>query len=189
MRNIIAAIVVLVAVAGIGYYLLHLEKEHHSGLTAPPRKVLDVDEDAIEAHSSGDLRVKVYFYRLGATDPNDDFLQEEERSIHDTGDALMTARQIVNEVIKEQSGEGDSLSSETRLREIYLLEDGTAVVDFSAESVRQLGGGITSELGIIYAVTRSLRSNLPQVARVKFVVEGEERPTFGSHVCIREPFM
>jgi spore germination protein GerM len=179
---------VLATAVGIGYYLMSLERQHQSGLTAPVRKVLDVDDDAIEAHSSGEMPVKIYFYRLGATDPGGDFLDEEERSIHDTGDALMTARQIVNEVIKTQSPE-ETLSAEARLREIYLLEDGTAVVDFPEETIRQLGGGITSELGLIYAVTRSLRGNIPQVERVKFVIEGEERPTFGSHVCIREPFM
>jgi spore germination protein GerM len=189
MKYIVIALLVLASAAGLGYYLLNLEKEHYSGLTAQTRKVLDVEEDAIEAHSSGDLRVKVYFYRLGATDPSNDFLIEEERSIHDTGDALMTARQIVNEVVKGQSGEESLLPPEARLREIYLLEDGTAVVDFPIESTEQLNGGIISELGILYSVTRSLRSNLPQVERVKFVVEGEERPTLAGHVCIREPFL
>jgi hypothetical protein len=44
-------------------------------------------------------------------------------------------------------------------------------------------------MAAIRSITQSLRINLPQVKRVKFLIEGQERPTFGGHVSIREPFM
>jgi hypothetical protein len=194
--------------------------------------MLDLESSALEARSSGDLEITLYFYRPSATldhldaqtsdefseitvqkipvqeipaaaDPgpanawvamvnseNAEVLIWETRSIFRTDDIILTARQIIHEVLKGPSdGEFQIFAPEARLRQVFLLEDGTALVDLSRQVVHPLLGGIAVELSALYSVTRSLRENIESISRVRFLVEGQERPTLAGHVSIREPFM
>ena len=78
---------------------------------------------------------------------------------------------------------------EARLRQVFLLEDGTALVDLSRQIVHPLLGGVAVELSALYSITRSLKVNIPEISRARFLVEGQERPTLAGHVSIRVPFM
>jgi predicted RNA binding protein with dsRBD fold (UPF0201 family) len=121
---------------------------------------------------------------------NAEVLIWETRSIFRTDDIILTARQIIHEVLKGPSdGEFQIFAPEARLRQVFLLEDGTALVDLSRQVVHPLLGGIAVELSALYSVTRSLRENIESISRVRFLVEGQERPTLAGHVSIREPFM
>ena len=80
-------------------------------------------------------------------------------------------------------------SEAAKLRQVYLLEDGTALVDLSQEVIYPLIGGVAAELSALYSITRSLTENLEEIKRIRFLIEGQERATLAGHVSIREPFM
>ncbi len=188
MRNAVIGVVLLILAMGGGYYLFRSESQHQSELSRSGQAI-DVESKALEAKSSGELKVKLYFYDPAAVAAGGDALVEEERSIFETQDPVLSARQIVNEVLQGRGSDEPSVfPSDARVRQIYLLEDGTAVVDLPKEAVDQLAGGITSELGAIQSITRSLRENVTQIKRVRFLIDGKERPTFSGHVSIRDSF-
>jgi len=181
---IIAAILLLLAVAS-GYWVYRFEKQRHKAQEESTKQTLDAEASALAKGSAPTLPVKLYLYSPRHVAPNDQFLYAEERTIFETQDTVLKARQIVNEVLKSRPLFGE----EAKLRQIYLLADGTAVVDVSQQTVKQLEGGVTSELAAILSITRSLRGNIDQIQRVRFLVEGQEAETFAGHVSIRAPFM
>lgn len=121
---------------------------------------------------------------------SENLLISETRSIFRTEDTILTARQIIHEVMKGPAEEDLRIFSErARLRQVYLLEDGTALVDLSREILHPLMHGIAVELSALYSITRSLTENIDEIKRIRFLVEGEERPTLAGHVSIRDLFM
>jgi spore germination protein GerM len=80
-----------------------------------------------------------------------------------------------------------ALPPATRLRQVYVLEDGTAYVDLS-EDVRQgLGGGSAEELYAVYSIVDSLVVNVPEIRRVGILIEGKEIETLNGHLDLRRP--
>lgn len=114
----------------------------------------------------------------------------ENRSIFRTDDIVLTARQIVHEVMKGPSTEELQIfAPEARLRQIFILEDGTAMVDLSRHAIHPLLGGVAVELAALYSITHSLKKTIEEISRVIFLVNGQEQPTLNGHVSIRKPFM
>ena len=231
-RTILIALGLVCLVVTVTSLLYFAERRRQEAVREAAQQMLDLESSALEARSSGDLEITLYFYRPSATldhldaQTSDEFseitvqeipVQEipaaaepgpanawvamvnsenaevliwETRSIFRTDDIILTARQIIHEVLKGPSdGEFQIFAPEARLRQVFLLEDGTALVDLSRQVVHPLLGGIAVELSALYSVTRSLRENIESISRVRFLVEGQERPTLAGHVSIREPFM
>ena len=114
----------------------------------------------------------------------------ENRSIFRTDDIVLTARQIIHEVMKGPSTEELQIfAPEARLRQIFILEDGTAMVDLSRHAIHPLLGGVAVELAALYSITHSLKKTIGEICRVIFLVNGQEQPTLNGHVSIRKPFM
>lgn len=63
----------------------------------------------------------------------------------------------------------------------------TAVVDFSQEFADAHSGGSTGEYLTLYSITNSL-TQIPQVERVSFTVDGQETDQFKGHFDLTETF-
>ena len=190
-QTILIALGLVFLVIIIAYSLYTVERQHQEALREAEQNRLDVEASALEAQSSGQLSVQLYFYQPGVMAPYPDLLISEKRSIFLTDDIILNARQIVHEVIKGPTVlEGLQIFSEAaKLRQVYLLEDGTALVDLSQEVIYPLIGGVAAELSALYSITRSLTENIEEIKRIRFLIEGQERATLAGHVSIREPFM
>lgn len=190
-RTIFIALALVFLAVMVTLYLYDIEREHQEAVRNVDQNRLDVESNALEARNSGDLAIKLYFYQPGVMAPHPDLLVSETRSIFLTEDIILTARQIIHEVIKGPSTkEGFRVFSErARLRQVYLLEDGTALVDLSQEVIYPAIGGVAAELSALYSITRSLTENIQEIKQIRFLVEGQERPTLAGHLSIREPFM
>ena len=66
---------------------------------------------------------------------------------------------------------------------------GTAYIDLSQEVVSGHIGGTAAELATIFSIVNSLTVNLPEMQRVHFLIEGEERDTLKSHLDLRRDFV
>jgi hypothetical protein len=75
------------------------------------------------------------------------------------------------------------------LLEVYLGDDGTAYVDFDAAFARGLSAGSEDLLLAVWSITESLAANLPQVRRVKILVDGEEPRELGGHLDLSRPLV
>lgn len=118
----------------------------------------------------------------------DDLLHAQTRTIFWTAALEDRAKQVLAELLAGPSeGLLPALPPEVKLREFYLMPDGTAFVDLSKE-VLGLRGGVASEQAAIYAIVNTLALNFPEVRRVGIVVEGEEVETLSGHLDLRYPF-
>lgn len=75
----------------------------------------------------------------------------------------------------------------TRLRAVYVSEQGDAFVDVSGEAAKNHTGGALDELFAVYAIVNALTVNLPAIARVQILVDGKEVDTLAGHVDLRQP--
>lgn len=189
------AIVLVVTAGALAYFLFVSEQARQAALEEEASRPIDLQSTLIEERSSGLVPVELYFHSGGRLPDASGFLRVETRELHEVPNPALMARQILIELLKGASGgdAADDLAAETPVdglvRQVFLLEDGTAVVDFSARVVTRLPGGILSELGFIQSVTRSLRENLSEVERVRFLVDGQERRTLAGHISLARPFM
>lgn len=189
-RTVVLGLASLLGTVVFFGYLNYKERQRQVALEEAIRSPLDLESSVLQAQSSGALEVNLYFCRLGAVSPDADFLLSEKRSVFKTEDVMLNARQIVNEVMKGSEEEGGKIFSENaRLRQVYLLEDGTAIVDLSREASEELVGGVTSELCALYSIAQSLVENVEEIEQVQFLVEGQAQVTFAGHVSISESFM
>jgi hypothetical protein len=196
---IVVALVLVVVAVGVSYYLFVSERERQLAIQEEVAGELDLEPEVLEDKSTGELQVTLYLYNPGATESGRNFLRKEERTIFETGDPVLTARQVVRELLTEsKEGQSESedqgvslqtFSPQGHLRQLYLLEDGTAVVDLSQEVAQGILGGVIWERAVIESITRSLRENVDQIKRVFFLVEGQQRRTLAGHVSIEAPFM
>lgn len=100
----------------------------------------------------------------------------------------------IEEIVVQELMKGPKtpdLSSTTIPEEAKLLsveiKDKIAYVNFSKELVEKHVGGSTGEMMTILPIVNSL-TELPEIEKVQFLVEGEKKKTLAGHVTFDEPF-
>ncbi len=130
------------------------------------------------------IRVQVYFPSADGSE-----FVAEPRDIFDTVSPTDRAKQILSDLISGPEGQ-DALPAMlrgVRLRQVYVLDDGTAYADFSSELRDLSGGGTAQELMTVYAIVNSLALNVPEIRRVGILIDGEEIETLSGHLDLRRP--
>ena len=106
------------------------------------------------------------------------------------GPSPRTSKPTVGELLKGPSGDLVSpFPPDTKIRQVFLDEDGTAYVDFSREFAENAAFGASSEMAAVYAVVNSVAVNHKAVKRVSLLIEGGERETLGGHVDLSRPLL
>ncbi len=67
------------------------------------------------------------------------------------------------------------------VKEVYLAEGGTAVVDLNSAFADSHRSGILAEELTVISLIKTLSANMPEVTQVKLLVEGKERETLAGH--------
>jgi hypothetical protein len=80
-----------------------------------------------------------------------------------------------------------SIAEGTKVRQVFVAEDGTAFVDLSKDAVSNHRGGSLDELFAVYALVNAVTVNLPAIKGVQILVEGQEVDTLAGHVDLRHP--
>ena len=73
------------------------------------------------------------------------------------------------------------LSPATEIRAAFLMPDGTVYVDLSNNALSLFEPGIQSETLAIYSIVNSLAENMPEVKKVKLLIQGQEVETLNGH--------
>jgi len=130
------------------------------------------------------IAVHLYF-----ADRNFSFLNSELRIMHRSDDPVEFGRAVVEALIKgPQKGLIRTIPVGTQLHAIYIDPDKVCYVDLSAAVKKKHPGGTNSELLTIYAVVNSLILNVPEINRVKILIDGNEAPTLAGHINLQVPF-
>jgi spore germination protein GerM len=75
----------------------------------------------------------------------------------------------------------------TKLRAVFIGENGEAYVDLSKDVSSAHTGGTLDELLTVYTIVHALTENLPAVTAVQLIVDGKEVETLSGHVDLRRP--
>ncbi len=67
------------------------------------------------------------------------------------------------------------------IKDVYLLDNGLAVIDTNAEFAEGHRSGILVEELTVGSLVETLGANIPGVSRVKILVDGKERETLAGH--------
>jgi spore germination protein GerM len=137
-----------------------------------------------EQEPLGRATVTVYF-----PSATSDGLAGEAREIFATPLPGDRAKQILSDLISGPTTEAalPALPAGTRLRQVYVLQDGTAYADFSSELIAGIGGGSADEIQSVYAIVNSIALNVPEIVRVGILVEGRPCETLAGHLDLRRP--
>lgn len=191
LRIALSLFLLIIIALGVGYYLTEaeLQRQRRVGLQEP-QVTEPVRMPSRSGTSSREMEVRIFFCAPGATAPGEGFLVSEDRTVLQTGEPVFNARQIVDELIQGPEQEGVPIfRQDATIRQIFVLEDKTAVVDIGRKTAENLAGGIRMELCAIHSITRSLVENLGEIDQVRFLVGGKPELTLSGHVSIGEPFL
>jgi hypothetical protein len=129
-------------------------------------------------------KVQLYF-----SDSNERFMVPEKRYIPARKDIDDQAEELVKALIKgPNTGLVRTFPEQTELRSVKLKKDGTAYVDFKGNFIKFHPGGSTSEVMTIYSLANTLVLNIPDIKRVKLLVDGKELETIKGHIDTSRPF-
>ena len=119
----------------------------------------------------------------------EDGLVAESREIFDTATAGDQVKQIVNDLLSDPTHEKArrAVPAGTRLRQVYVLDEGVAWLDFSSDLTDNLPGGSMSELLTVYAIVDSVVANVQNVRRVGILIEGHQVETLNGHLSLKQP--
>lgn len=126
--------------------------------------------------------VKLYF-----SDKNAEKLMLEEREI-EVNPNISLEKYIVEQLIlgPEDPDLLPTVPIEATIKDIE-TKDGICYVDLSNEFRTKHGGGSTGETFTIYSIVNSL-TELPNIKKVQFLIEGEKQQEFKGHYDFSSPF-
>ena len=185
-RHIKFGLIALLVIALVGTSYYFDLRQRIQGLVQRPKEPIQpyLATGPVISESAPSKKVRLFF-------PSKDkagVLEIEEREIRSSELNAVEAKQIVAELIR---GPGSScnpaLPAETKLRELFILTEGLAIVDFTKEISSSHPGGIDQELASIYSIVDSLTQNVADVKNVQILIEGSEAETFAGHIDITRP--
>ena len=115
-------------------------------------------------------------------------LVRREIDIPYAADPLLRARIVVERQLERPPRRLLSpFPTGTRLRALYLADDGNLFVDLSGEVTTQHSGGSLDELLTVYALVNAVITNVHEIAGVQILVDGREVDTLAGHIDLRRP--
>ena len=128
--------------------------------------------------------VEVYFPSMVG-----DGLVGEYREIFQTVTPGDRAKQIVADLISgpSTSEATRALPRGTRLRQVYVMPNGVAYLDFSADLAEGIGGGSMEELLTVYSIIDSVVLNVQEIKRVWILIDGQPVESLNGHIDLRRP--
>jgi hypothetical protein len=169
----ITVAVLVLAVLGMGFYLAYLKRKAESIAAAPVTQPLT-------APVNGPTEVMTLYL---ANDEEDALRAVSVASPLPT-DPGERGRLALHMVISRylQKGSAHPLGAGAEVHDVYLLDPASAVVNLNATFADTHRSGIEVEQLTVLSLIRTLKAQLPEVTRVRFLVDGKTRDTLAGHV-------
>ena len=171
LQIIIAALVL--AILAMGFYLVHLRRKAESIGAAPTTQ-------ALAPPPSGPAQQMTLYL---ASD-EDDSLHSIRVSSALPSDAGERGRLALHTLIAryQRPDSPHPLGPGADVQEVYLLDPASAVVNLNAEFAASHRSGIEVEQLSVFSMVLTLQAQLPQLTRVRFLVDGKSRDTLAGHI-------
>lgn len=173
-RNLqITVLLLLICVLGAGAYILHLRQtEIRTGQFRP---------DALPGGAPGVGPQTAVTLAIAYDD--DQVIQPREVTIGLPEEPTARARTILRALLSEYLAKPSPhpLGEGSDIRQVYLTSDGLCVVDLNTAFAEGHRSGILVEQMTMASMVETLSRNMPEVRRVKFLVDGRDRETLAGH--------
>lgn len=189
----ILLLVLVLASIGMGAALWHMRERAHQqmiqGQDAAPTQA-----PAVAADAQATLVVAY---------DDDNSLREQAHSLPLPAEDGARARAILNkllEIYAEPDAAHPVAAGTAAVKQVFLLPDpGTspestsgpqlAVVNLAGTFVASHPSGLETETLTVLSICRTIHANLPRVAEVRFLVDGEPRPTLAGHADLTRTYL
>jgi hypothetical protein len=169
----------LLVIAGSVVYLVWFRWSKDAPVALPPQF------EALNSRQAKSVASTAHLYFSNKENP---FLAAEKRELYHSGKPVSFGKEIITSLINGPKKLTRTLPVGTVLRAFYILQDKTAVADFTETIREKHPGGIQSEIFSIYSIVNSLVLNIPEIDAVKFLIAGNEPTTLAGHIDLRSPF-
>jgi hypothetical protein len=169
----VSLVIMVVAVLGMGLYLRTL-KHRAERIHEQP-----VDMRPVAAPVTGSPERVALFLASDAAGA----LRREDAQIALPQDHAGRAREILRALVARYQAKDSPhpLPSGADVKDVYLVNDNTAVIDINSVFAEAHRSGILVEELTIASMIQTLAANEPGITRVKFLVDGRERDTLAGH--------
>ena len=177
--KIMAAI--LLAVAGVlGFYSFRLKNRAEGKQTKAVLDTLPVAPPVTGPTSSATLYV---------ADDHTGLLTRTSVTIPLPPESSERTQQIVRNLLSlyQTSPSPHSIGEGADIKDVYYVKGGLVVLDFNSAFADKHPSGILAEELTVASIVATLRANNPEIARVKFLVEGKDRETLAGHADLETP--
>ena len=97
--------------------------------------------------------------------------------------ARAVLRTLLTQYLKTNSTH--PIGKDSDVRQVFLMDDGTAVVDTSAAFADSHPSGVLAEELTVASIVVTLNANDSKITRVKILVNGQERETLAGHADLK----
>ncbi len=157
--------------------------EEKKMVSEPVAQMLDSEE--ISGEEPETKMVSLFFLT-----ERDDLLHPEVREIKAEVVLILQAKLVIRELIKGSYNGGISpIPVKTKLRELFITDDGIAFVDFSKEIQDNQFYGSAGEIAVVFSIVNTLAYNFKSIKRVFILIDGREKETLGGHIDLKRPLL
>ncbi|MHB8830263.1 MAG: GerMN domain-containing protein [Syntrophales bacterium] len=123
------------------------------------------------------------------SDANERYLLPEKRFLSKEQALERQASELVNALIAgSKTGLVNTFPQKAELLGIKKEGNDTLLVDFGESLVKNHPGGSAAEMATVYSLTNTLTANLPEIKKVKILIEGKSRESLKGHIGLDQPF-
>ena len=97
--------------------------------------------------------------------------------------ARATLRTLLTQYLKTSSSH--PIGKDSDVREVFLMDDGTAIVDMNSAFADAHPSGVLAEELTVASMVLTLNANDSKITRVKILVNGQERETLAGHADLK----
>lgn len=178
---IVFSLLLLVAV-GLGIYTWRL----HRKVTAEEQRL--AEQQQIVAPPANGPTATVTLYLASDADAT---LYRKQISMPLPAERSEQARAVLRALLSRylQAGSPHAIGAGSDIRDVYLLNDGSAVVDINVAFADAHPSGVLAEELTVTSIVATLNANDPKIDRVKIIVNGAERDTLAGHADLRRFYL
>lgn len=124
------------------------------------------------------------------SDQQELLLVGEKRYIIKEADAAAQAREVVQALLEGSKEKNiNTFPAGVTLRDVKIDEAGIAYVNFTSSLTKLHPGSSSTEMASINSLTNTLTQNVPQIKKVKILVEGKELTSIKGHISTSKAFL
>lgn len=172
-RNLlITAIFLLACVFAMGFYVLHLKRQSEEAAAR-------VQLQNLAPHPAGpEERIPVFV----AYD-DEGVIREESESVPLSNEPSERSREVLRTLVNRylEKPSPHPLGAGSEVKDVYIVNRDLAVVDISSDFANRHRSGVLVESLTIASMIETLAANVPQITKVKIMVDGKERDTLSGH--------